>query len=321
MNSYQVIFNQQALSIDPGQSLLDAALQQNHDIANSCRSGICQSCLVHIEKGEAPPGSQQGLSENQKKQKLALACQLKPTAPLTISSTVRSKRYTTQVLAHTKLNDSVLKLRLQAPFDWFPGQFITLWKNQNLGRPYSIASTPVDGQLELHVKYHDKGKLSAWLHNEVNVGQDLEVSAPSGNCFYSQSMSDKPLLLVSTGTGLAPLYGVVRDALKQNHRQAIVLYSTFKNSAESYLHQELREIQQNYSNFCFHPILRDDSAAGYDTGDVNEIVKQHHETLRSWCIFLCGAPKTVQKLQRFSFLRGASMSDIYVDPFVSPKPA
>ena len=320
MNSYQVIFNQQALSIGPGQSLLDVALNQNLNIANSCRSGVCQSCLVHIEEGEPPPGSQRGLSENQIKQNLALACQLKPTAPLTLSSTTSTKKFTTRVLASNKLNNSVLRLRLATPFDWFPGQFITLWKNQSVGRPYSLASLPNEQFLELHIKHHQHGELSSWLHTELEVGQEIEISGSKGHCFYSQSMQEKPILLAGIGTGLAPLYGILRDALNQNHTQPIILYIAFKNTEESYLYKELAELQYQHHNFSFHPILRDDNKAGYETGDIVEIVKQQHQKLQNWCIFLCGAPSPIQKLQRLCFLRGASMSDIYVDPFTSPQP-
>jgi NAD(P)H-flavin reductase len=317
VTAIEVSFNQQDLSLLPGQSLLDAALSQNINIANSCRSGICQTCLVKINHGTVPLAAQQGLSENQIRQNLALACQLRPTASISASDVSASDLHRAIVVGHDKLNDNVLRLRLKADIDWFPGQYLTLWRDETTGRPYSIASLSSENFLEFHIKHRACGCLSSWLHNDVQPGDHISIGSPRGNCFYSASMQKKPLLLIGAGTGLAPLYGVCRQALAEYHPARIDLLLANSRANQCYLHDELRQLVQTAPHFYFQSILRDESKAGFIHGDVVDVLKQQYPSLQHWCVFICGAPKLVQQLQKLCFLRGASLANIFTDAFIT----
>lgn len=325
MNEVIVHYNDEPVDVCEGESLLEAALRKNIALPHSCKNGICQTCLIKIDQGDIPNAAQSGLNENQKKQGFALACQLKPEVPLSILSVNHQIFETARIVGHEKLNTSVLRLRLSAQLSWFPGQYLTIWKSDSEGRPYSIASLNSENYLEFHIKKHELGAVSRWLHDDVSEGDEIRIGNPLGQCVYDSSMKDKSLLLAGNGTGLAPLYGVIRDALQQDHSKKIVLFIAHSSLQEIYLHEELINIAKNYPSFSYLPFIRSEEKNDSDNKELRQIsaeniveaVKKELPTLQQWCVFLCGSPSLVQKLQKNCFLSGASMSDIYTDPFIT----
>ena len=141
------------------------------------------------------------------------------------------------------LSPDVLRARIRcdAPISFRPGQYVTIMR-EDLARSYSIASLPEEGELELHVRRISGGKMSGWLHDEASAGERVTVLGPSGECFYVPGKEDQPMLLVGTGTGLAPLYGILRDALRQGHRGPIHLFHGALHKGGLYLVDELRRL-------------------------------------------------------------------------------
>ena len=89
-------------------------------------------------------------------------------------------------------------------------------------RCYSIAShNELNDYIELHVRIYEQGQVSSWLSKDLQVGDNLTVFAATGECFYSMEDQHKPLFLSGIGTGFAPLYGILKDALYQGHQGPI----------------------------------------------------------------------------------------------------
>src|SRR5690606_24069598 len=119
----------------------------------------------------------------------------------------------TVVLESDDLGAAVRRVRLAVPagFEWVAGQYITVLRSENVARSYSSASSPADGYLELHVRRIAGGAVSNWLHDTLRPGDSLRFRGVFGDCFYAADDPDAPMLLAGTGTGLAPLYGILRD--------------------------------------------------------------------------------------------------------------
>lgn len=78
-------------------------------------------------------------------------------------------------------------------------------------RSYSVASAPGDsGTIDLTVERLDGGEVSGFLHDVVEVGDELEVRGPIGGWFVWHG--DTPALLVGGGSGLVPLVSMLRLA-------------------------------------------------------------------------------------------------------------
>ena len=73
-----ILFNGQTIRVKIGQTVLSALLEQGHNIPNSCRAGVCQSCLIQATEGDVPPEAQTGLKDTLKAQGYFMACSCKP---------------------------------------------------------------------------------------------------------------------------------------------------------------------------------------------------------------------------------------------------
>ncbi len=207
-----------------------------------------------------------------------------------------------------------LRLAAQAPFLYRPGQFVELITPEGVARHYSIASVPEeDDFLELHIRLRPSGRMSGFIRSGLRAGDSLRLAGPSGVCVYDDGSSDRPLVLVGAGTGLAPLWGILRDAQRRGHRAPIRLYHGARNSSGLYLDEELRERADLHDNFAYLPRAFDAAAAG--EGDIAAAVIANEADLAGSDFFLCGGEGLVSRLKRELFLRGARLNRIRSDAF------
>lgn len=236
-----------------------------------------------------------------------------------------SFRFQTKVTGIDHLTSDIIRLRLDRPngFDYHPGQYLTLYSNEGTGRTYSLASLPVmDPFLELHIRLVPNGAVSGWVHNTLEVGNTVSISEAIGNCFYVADNLAKPLLLVGTGSGLAPLYGIVRDALHHGHKGDIKLYHGSGSMAGIYLQQELHQLARNHANFQYTASVSKGPVSDADVvhGRASDIAVQDNPKLSGWRAYICGEPAMVNDTSRAMFLAGVSLTEIYSDPFIHSKP-
>ena len=318
-----IVFDGQKIEIESGQSVLAALLDRGYDIPNSCQAGACQTCMMQVVEGLLPEKSQLGLKDTFKAQGYFLACSCKPETPLTIvTSKSADLRSIASVIDHEIVGDNVLCLRIKPKesFDYYSGQYLTVWKSETVGRSYSIASVAtLNDYLELHIRRIKDGVVSNWLHEDINVGDELQIQSATGNCFYIPGSPEQPILLAGTGTGLAPLIGIARDALYQRHNGDIYLIHGALAIDDLYMHQQLIAMEKQYANFHYHAsVLKADKITPPVTNQsLKETVLAVANEPADWKIYLCGGPEIVGELKKAIFLAGASMKNIYTDPFIS----
>ena len=307
----------QQVQLASGESVLDGLLRIGVAVPHSCRAGVCQSCLLKASAGRPTPASQVGLKPAWVEQSCFLACVCHPEGNLIVGSPGAGVRSTAHLLAKSWLSSTVLRVILEpdAPSSHRAGQYLTLFRDDGLARSYSIASLPGEGNLELHVRIVPNGQMSSWLAQSAVPGAKVSLQGPSGNCFYIKEDDRQPLLLAGTGTGLAPLYGILRDALEQGHQGPIWLYHGAINAQGLYLQAELHRLEANHSNFQYKPALLDTH------GPIADVIFGAHPQLKGWRGFICGDPSIVQQLKKRAFLAGMASRDIYSDAFVSAPPA
>ena len=312
-----IIFEDNEISLAPGETVLNALTRQGFKIPNSCNAGVCQSCLMHGE-GQIPHEAQKGLKPAQKELGQFLSCCCHPTSKLKVSIASSDEKHKAIVLAKIYLSKDVLLLRLSKEFSYKSGQFLTLYNREDEGRCYSIAShSEMDDFIELHIRVVAKGVLSKWVERDLNVGDMVQISTARGECFYTDNDLDQPLFLCGVGTGFAPLYGILRDAISRGHRGKIYFLVGAKTGNDLYYHSILPSIRSQQvtvhqvasklgnsnSNHCFQ-------------ADIYEYAKSFMPKMQGAKVYLCGAESFVVKMKKQCFLLGASMQDIHADAFV-----
>jgi CDP-4-dehydro-6-deoxyglucose reductase, E3 len=249
----------------------------------------------------------------------------------------------------------VLRVELEVPegFEYRAGQFVQLEREGGVTRPFSMASLPGSGNIELHVLSRPGGVMSQWLRWAEH--QPITLRGPFGECFYFDGELDRPLLLAGTGTGLAPLLGVTRAALAAGHRGPIHLYHGSTTRSGLYLFDELRALTESAPQLCvFGSVLETaeeaattlprraaggagrsgaPSAGASGSSAVSEPSSGrcvlHHEALDKLIladsldffqcrVYLCGDPDLVQRMRKRIYLSGAPQGRIHCDPFLAP---
>ena len=319
-------FRDAVLNVSSGKTVLDTLLDNGIEIPNNCRAGACQSCLMQVTKGKVPEKAQLGLKDSFKAKGYFLACCCQPEENIDIclpdANQIQTRSTVTEI---NKLSDDVIELKISTDdlYEYYSGQYVTLWRDESLGRSYSIAGLPDDNNtLTFHIRLIPNGAFSAWAHNDLRIGDTIFVQGPAGDCFYTKGNPGQNLLLVGTGTGLAPLYGIIRDALQSEHTGEIHLFHGALNSQGLYLQDRLTALAHQYTHFNYHPcVLKADENMPENiiVGDINDIIFKNVSNPSGWKTYLCGDPDLVKKLRKQIFLAGSKMNDIYSDPFIYSK--
>ncbi|MCM2681395.1 FAD-binding oxidoreductase [Echinimonas agarilytica] len=314
----KVSFAGQDLVLNSEESVLDGLLRRGHTIRYGCRAGACQSCLLQTTQGTPTPKSQQGLTFAQKQQGCFLSCQCFPAQGMTVQLPPRpAELVIATVVEKTHLNSTVVRVRLDAQMDYQAGQFVAIYRNGALSRPYSLASVPsLDRYLEFHIKRVKGGAFSRWAYDDLAVGTHVALEGPKGDCYYTPGQAQQPLLLCGMGTGLAPIYGVVRDALLQHrHTGPIDLIVATTNADEFYLVDELQMLAAQYSQLSLSFVSQKGRAPFATESDILHYFQNHYSDYSRFSIFLCGSKHMVHALKKQSLESGALAEQIFSDAF------
>ncbi len=316
----KITYSEQTFDCQDDESVLECLSRHGVELPSSCRAGVCQTCLVKASEGTTPPtDAQAGLKPQLQKQGYFLACICKPEQDLSFIDPDDNAlpQIAATVVSKTRFNDNIIRLRLkpESEFEFLPGQFLNIHRQDGLVRSYSIASLPQQGYLELHVERVENGKMSNWLHNQVAMGGKLNIDGPHGDCFYIDDKPEQNLLLIGTGTGLAPLWGIVRDALSKDHKGEIHLFHGSRSSDKIYLVDELKKLADQHSNFFYTACISGEDNQGFSAGRANEVALSEIPKLNGYRVYLCGHPEMVNSTKKKVFLAGASMNDIHADAF------
>jgi len=196
-----------------------------------------------------------------------------------------------------------LRLRTERSVRYQPGQHAVLWLG-GVARPYSLASLPgEDDCLEFHIDCHRPGAFCDQAR-ALGVGDALRLGEVRGGALhYDLDWQDRPLWLLAAGTGLAPLWGIVREALRQGHQGEIRLLHVARDRAGHYLAAPLQQ-------------LPGVSVELVVTAQLEETLAALRPSSRQTLALLCGAPASVERFARRLFIAGVPRGQVFADSFV-----
>ncbi|RON09539.1 hypothetical protein BK659_11500 [Pseudomonas brassicacearum] len=297
-------------SVAEGSNLLDALNQNGMHVPYSCRAGSCHACLVHCLKGEVSDRRPDALSAEQRQQGWRLACQCEVVDDLQVAvfDPLRDGLPAT-VEAADWLSPSVLRLRLrpERPLRYQAGQHLVLWAG-NVARPYSLASLPQEDRfLEFHLDCRLPGEFSD-AARQLNIGDPIRLGELRGGALhYDPDWQTRPLWLLAAGTGLGPLFGVLREALRQDHQGEIRVIHLAHDASEHYLAKPLAALAANRPNLSIELLT---------AAELTAALAQLRLVSRQTLALLCGHPDSVDAFARRLYLAGLPRNQLLADVFV-----
>lgn len=214
------------LSVEDGESVLDAALRSGLNLSHSCKGGNCAACRARLLSGRVayPSGRPAGLTSREEERGFVLLCQAHPLEPLIVealevrrSEEIEVKRLPCRVEKMCRLTHDVMAvyLRLPAvePLKFLAGQYIDVLLSGGRRRSFSLASPPAERLLEIHVRRVPGGEFTGHVFGDMREKSLLRIEGPLG-AFYLRD-SSRPLLFVAGGTGYAPVKGILTELFAQ----------------------------------------------------------------------------------------------------------
>lgn len=303
----ELCVGERSWQVAEGSNLLDALNEAGVGVPYSCRAGSCHACLVRCLAGVPGDARPDALSEGKRLEGWRLACQCRVESDLQVAvfDPVRDGA-PARVVALDWLGAQVLRLRLQPdrPLRYQAGQHLVLWSAQGVARPYSLASVPGEDEwLEFHLDCRHAGAFCSAARG-LQVGDLVCLGELRGGALhYDPDWQARPLWLLAAGSGLAPLWGIVREALRQEHQGAIRVVHVASEAGGHYLQRELDELARRY------PQVEVQLLTPEELGPMRLASRQT-------IALACGSASSVERFARGMFLAGLPRNQLFADVFV-----
>lgn len=203
--------------------------------------------------------------------------------------------------------------------DFVPGQYISIRSNiagvtYTHIRQYSLSDAPGKDYYRISVKRETApdnipdGVVSNFLHDHIQEGDTVEVTAPAGD-FTLNMASNEPVVLISGGVGLTPMISMLNTLVEQQPERKVTFIHAAINSRTHAMHEHVKQLANNYEHVKYYvcyekpteqdrseqrfdkegymdldfltTVLPDNKADFYFCGPV-PFMKAVHQALRSW---------------------------------------
>jgi CDP-4-dehydro-6-deoxyglucose reductase len=326
MAHHVMLFNSdKRFAVEEGESVLDAALRAGIALAHDCCMGGCGTCRVRLLEGTVSYEDEPfGLTPEEAADGYALACQARPQSDLVIvpgvADAMPEPRRLQAVVREIKplcgsVNHLLLEVEGDAAPEYLAGQYMNVHLDDGTVRSFSMASAPDGNQVDFHVRRVPGGNFTDRQLAQLRAGDRLDVTLPLGS-FHYRSADYRPLILVATGTGLAPMRSILQTLMDDPDCPPVALYWGMRDEADLYLHQEIQSWGERLYDFQYVPVLsRPGPGWTGRSGYVQQAVMQDFGSLEEHALYLCGAPAMIRDARQLFLAHGASADHIYTDSF------
>ena len=326
----------ESIEVSPQETVLDAAFRSGYSLAHGCREGQCSACKCFLLEGSADLErySNYALSDTERANGYTLMCRARPETDLVIEllhydpdnyrleNAIREVDAT--VIAVREWTHDIVGLELAVPedFGWLPGQYVDVAVPGDTDPPakrsFSIASLPDSHTIELMVKRYPDGRFSSMIgtiigpavapverenKTQTHSHSSLRVSGPYGNFHLRES--ERPILMVAGGSGMAPVLGVLRQLAAARCERPIRFYYGAREERDLFALDEIAALSEQLQDFRFTPV----------TGRfVHEAID---EELTDPDVYMCGPPPMLEAVEALVTGRGVDAARIFQDRFTT----
>ena len=319
---------------EAGEAVLIAALRQGYVLPYGCKNGACGSCKAKILEGSVDYGIYQkkALTDLEKSQGKVLLCQARPLGDLVIEARtlgaakgIQIKTLPCRVQKLERLSEDVIVLQMKLPanerLEFLAGQYLEFLLRDGSRRSFSMANPPHAGEfLELHVRHVAGGQFTDHVFGKMKERDILRFEGPLGT-FFLREESDKPVVLVASGTGFAPIKSILEQAFHAGVARPMTLYWGGRRPKDLYLDALPRRWAAEHANFRYIPVISDalpeDRWRGR-AGFVHRAVMEDFPDLSACQVYACGVPVMVDAARRdFTTLCKLPEEEFFADSFTT----
>ena len=316
------------LTVEMGQTILEAALARDLPYPHGCRSGNCGACKSELISGEVEmsPYSDFALTEREKANGLILACRAVPwsdcevkflEADETVAHPLRHMQC--RVVDLAAMTHDIRRIRLEVetggPYIFSAGQYASLEFPGLPPRDYSMANRPSETILEFHIRLLPGGAVTPFVSNTLKIGDRVKVIGPYGTSYLREKHSG-PIVALAGGSGLAPIKSIVDQALAIGLKQPIHLYVGVRDERDLYLEDYFSGLAAGHPGLSFTPVLSEPSGSTQRrTGFLADIIRQDFSTLDGAKAYLAGPPIMVETAVTALEALGIRKQDCHADAF------
>jgi CDP-4-dehydro-6-deoxyglucose reductase len=175
--------------------------------------------------------------------------------------------------------------------------------------------------MELHIRHMPGGKFTDQVFGSMKEKDILRIEGPYGS-FYLREDSDKPLVLLASGTGFAPIKAILQHMHHKGIHRPATLYWGGRRPADLYQSAWIEAQLAAMPNLHYVPVISDalpeDGWSGR-TGFVHSAVLQDTPDLSGHEVYACGAPIVVESARRDYLAAGLPEEAFFADSFTSAK--
>jgi len=346
-----------AFSANSGESILAAGIRQGVGLPYGCKDGACGSCKCKKRDGSVVHGPHQhkALSAEEEAAGWVLTCCATPLSDVVLESrqvTDESafpiKKMPSRVSSLQKVSGDVMVVKLQLPANdtlrYHAGQYVEFILRDGARRSYSMANAPLSRTeplsatppappaatagaaappapgIELHIRHMPGGKFTDHVFGAMKEKEILRIEGPYGS-FFLREDSDKPMVLLASGTGFAPLKAVIEQLQFKNIARPATLYWGGRRPSDLYMDDWVRARLAEMPNLRYVPVVSnampEDNWTGR-TGFVHRAVLEDLPDLSGHQVYACGAPIVVDSA-RADYIAQAGLppEEFFADAFTT----
>ena len=323
-----------SFEVNAEEAILAAAIRQGIGMPYGCKDGACGSCKCKKLEGTVVHGTHQNkaLSPEEEAAGFILTCCGVPqtdvvleSRQVTDESAFPVRKMPSRVISLEKKSHDVMVVKLQLPANdtlrYHAGQYIEFILRDGSRRSYSMGNAPNNGPgVELHIRHMPGGKFTDHVFMAMKEKEILRVEGPFGS-FYLREDSDKPMILLASGTGFAPIKAVIEHMQFKGITRPATLYWGGRRPSDLYLDEWVRGKLAEMPNLRYVPVisnaLPEDNWTGR-TGFVHRAVLEDFPDLSGHQVYACGAPIVVDSARAdYAKLAQLPPDEFYADSFTT----
>lgn len=305
-------------------SLLDAALAAGLNLEHGCRTGRCGQCKTHVLQGRTQRiAADLCLSDAERSEGWVLTCAEAAGSDVALDSEdlaelegITARTLPARIHELQPLSEDVLHVVLRLPprsgLRYLAGQYVNIIGAGGLRRSYSMANAPQgDDRLEFFIRRVPGGEMSDYWFQRAALGDLLRIDGPRGS-FYLRQPAGRDLVLLATGTGIAPIKAMLENLASAQPRSVHLLWGG-RTQSDLFWQPAQADLPLKYT-----PVL---SRAGSDwsgaRGHVQQVLLQGKADLAQTDVYACGSSAMLASAQAALLAAGLPAQRFHADAFVS----